>query len=65
MYPQGRMSHHFREMQEGDYLAVKGPKVHKFSPYICLNNPLASCYLSSFYYTLAGTWLVSWTVINW
>ncbi|KAB2065744.1 hypothetical protein ERO13_A09G105000v2 [Gossypium hirsutum] len=26
MYPQGRMSHHFREMQEGDYLAVKGPK---------------------------------------
>ncbi|KAK4404622.1 NADH--cytochrome reductase 1 [Sesamum angolense] len=27
MYPQGRMSHHFREMREGDYLAVKGPKV--------------------------------------
>ncbi|PIN08084.1 NADH-cytochrome b-5 reductase [Handroanthus impetiginosus] len=26
MYPQGRMSHHFREMREGDYLAVKGPK---------------------------------------
>lgn len=26
MYPQGRMSHHFREMCEGDYLAVKGPK---------------------------------------
>ncbi|XP_057767346.1 NADH--cytochrome b5 reductase 1-like [Salvia miltiorrhiza] len=26
MYPQGRMSHHFREMQEGDYLAIKGPK---------------------------------------
>lgn len=26
MYPQGRMSHHFRELQEGDYLAVKGPK---------------------------------------
>ncbi|KAJ4724597.1 NADH-cytochrome b5 reductase [Melia azedarach] len=26
MYPQGRMSHHFREMQEGDYLTVKGPK---------------------------------------
>ncbi|KAI3830293.1 hypothetical protein L1987_04431 [Smallanthus sonchifolius] len=26
MYPQGRMSHHFREMKEGDYLAVKGPK---------------------------------------
>lgn len=26
MYPQGRMSHHFREMQVGDYLAVKGPK---------------------------------------
>ncbi|CAN0839625.1 NADH--cytochrome b5 reductase 1 [Linum grandiflorum] len=25
MYPHGRMSHHFREMQEGDYLAVKGP----------------------------------------
>lgn len=21
------MSHHFREMREGDYLAVKGPKV--------------------------------------
>ncbi|CAK9322821.1 unnamed protein product [Citrullus colocynthis] len=26
MYPQGRMSHHFREMRIGDYLAVKGPK---------------------------------------
>ncbi|KAH9619315.1 hypothetical protein KSS87_004050 [Heliosperma pusillum] len=26
MYPQGRMSHHFREMCVGDYLAVKGPK---------------------------------------
>ncbi|PRQ32749.1 putative cytochrome-b5 reductase [Rosa chinensis] len=26
MYPQGRMSHHFRVMSEGDYLAVKGPK---------------------------------------
>ncbi|KAF6172359.1 hypothetical protein GIB67_031259 [Kingdonia uniflora] len=28
MYPQGRMSHHFREMRVGDYMAVKGPKVH-------------------------------------
>lgn len=27
MYPQGRMSHHFQMMREGDYLAVKGPKV--------------------------------------
>ncbi|XP_076909759.1 NADH--cytochrome b5 reductase 1-like isoform X1 [Bidens hawaiensis] len=26
MYPQGRMSHHFREMREGDYLSVRGPK---------------------------------------
>ncbi|XP_042003549.1 NADH--cytochrome b5 reductase 1-like [Salvia splendens] len=26
MYPQGRMSHHFREMKEGDFMAVKGPK---------------------------------------
>lgn len=26
MYPQGRMSHHFREMRVGGYLAVKGPK---------------------------------------
>ncbi|CAB4280600.1 unnamed protein product [Prunus armeniaca] len=26
MYPQGRMSHHFREMRVGDHLAVKGPK---------------------------------------
>ncbi|KAI6676692.1 hypothetical protein NL676_037488 [Syzygium grande] len=26
MYPQGKMSHHFREMREGDYLPVKGPK---------------------------------------
>ncbi|CAI0452290.1 unnamed protein product [Linum tenue] len=31
MYPQGRMSHHFRELQEGDYLAVKGPKVNDLS----------------------------------
>ncbi|CAN1262010.1 NADH--cytochrome b5 reductase 1 [Linum perenne] len=27
MYPQGRMSHHFREMRVGDALSVKGPKV--------------------------------------
>ncbi|KAD3068399.1 hypothetical protein R6Q59_017591 [Mikania micrantha] len=26
MYPQGRMSHHFREMREGDYMSVRGPK---------------------------------------
>uniref|UniRef100_A0A0D3G969 NADH-cytochrome b5 reductase n=1 Tax=Oryza barthii TaxID=65489 RepID=A0A0D3G969_9ORYZ len=26
MYPQGRMSHHFREMKVGDYLSVRGPK---------------------------------------
>lgn len=26
MYPKGRMSHHYREMREGDYLAVKGPQ---------------------------------------
>ncbi|KAF9675060.1 hypothetical protein SADUNF_Sadunf10G0192200 [Salix dunnii] len=26
MYPKGRMSHHFREMREGEYLAVKGPQ---------------------------------------
>ncbi|KAL3654531.1 hypothetical protein CASFOL_001516 [Castilleja foliolosa] len=26
MYPQGRMSHHFREMREGEFLTVKGPK---------------------------------------
>lgn len=26
MYPQGRMSYHFQELREGDYLAVKGPK---------------------------------------
>ncbi|KAB1223140.1 NADH--cytochrome b5 reductase 1 [Morella rubra] len=26
MYPQGRMSHHFREMRVGEKLAVKGPK---------------------------------------
>ncbi|KAL0008236.1 hypothetical protein SO802_009738 [Lithocarpus litseifolius] len=26
MYHKGRMSHHFREMREGDYLPVQGPK---------------------------------------
>ncbi|KAF2294826.1 hypothetical protein GH714_020724 [Hevea brasiliensis] len=26
MYPKGRMSHHFREMQEGEFLDVRGPK---------------------------------------
>ncbi|XP_027356826.1 NADH--cytochrome b5 reductase 1-like [Abrus precatorius] len=26
MYPNGKMSHHFRQMKEGDYLAVRGPK---------------------------------------
>ncbi|CAL5356794.1 unnamed protein product [Camellia sinensis] len=33
MYPQGRMSHHFREMCVGDYLAVKGPKDMKLLPH--------------------------------
>jgi hypothetical protein len=37
MYPQGRMSHHFREMREGDYLAVKGPKVKLFPFLGCLS----------------------------
>ncbi|XP_034929197.1 NADH--cytochrome b5 reductase 1-like isoform X3 [Populus alba] len=27
MYPEGKMSNHFREMREGDYLAVKGPQL--------------------------------------
>ncbi|XP_011046470.1 PREDICTED: NADH--cytochrome b5 reductase 1-like isoform X2 [Populus euphratica] len=27
MYPEGKMSQHFREMREGDYLAVKGPEI--------------------------------------
>ncbi|CAJ2657185.1 unnamed protein product [Trifolium pratense] len=27
MYPNGKMSHHFRQMKEGDNLAVKGPKL--------------------------------------
>ncbi|KAG6680527.1 hypothetical protein I3842_13G047000 [Carya illinoinensis] len=27
MYPKGKMSHHFRELKEGDYLSVKGPKL--------------------------------------
>ncbi|XP_071723303.1 NADH--cytochrome b5 reductase 1-like [Rutidosis leptorrhynchoides] len=26
MYPHGRMSHHFREMREGDFLPVRGPR---------------------------------------
>ncbi|KAH1083034.1 hypothetical protein J1N35_022795 [Gossypium stocksii] len=30
MYPQGRMSHHFKELRVGDYLAVKGHKVYSF-----------------------------------
>ncbi|KAJ6900935.1 NADH--cytochrome b5 reductase 1-like isoform X1 [Populus alba x Populus x berolinensis] len=29
MYPEGKMSNHFREMREGDYLAVKGPQTYK------------------------------------
>ncbi|KAL6966618.1 NADH-cytochrome b5 reductase [Sarracenia purpurea var. burkii] len=33
MYPQGRMSHHFREMREGDWLAVKGPKTSSRSTF--------------------------------
>ncbi|XP_059652858.1 NADH--cytochrome b5 reductase 1-like isoform X2 [Cornus florida] len=33
MYPMGRMSHHFRVMREGDYLAVKGPESRfKYNP---------------------------------
>ena len=39
MYPQGRMSHHFREMREGDYMAVKGPKVKLFPFFSCLSLP--------------------------
>ncbi|KAJ6892699.1 NADH--cytochrome b5 reductase 1-like [Populus alba x Populus x berolinensis] len=29
MYPEGKMSNYFREMREGDYLAVKGPQAFK------------------------------------
>jgi len=36
MYPQGRMSHHFREMKVGDYMSVKGPKVCLYSIITCL-----------------------------
>ncbi|XWS71351.1 hypothetical protein CRYUN_Cryun03dG0130900 [Craigia yunnanensis] len=41
MYPQGRMSHHFREMREGDYLAVKGPKISFFDAILhYVTNPI-------------------------
>ncbi|CAN1271870.1 NADH--cytochrome b5 reductase 1 [Linum perenne] len=46
MYPQGRMSHHFREMRVGDSLAVKGPKVRfRVSSNRCFNRSLrySSC----------------------
>jgi hypothetical protein len=46
MYPQGRMSHHFREMREGDYLAVKGPKVKLLPSEIdCLQFPSMRSFL--------------------
>ncbi|KAF0925428.1 hypothetical protein E2562_016651 [Oryza meyeriana var. granulata] len=33
MYPQGRMSHHFRKMKVAGYLSVRGPKGHfKYQP---------------------------------
>lgn len=44
MYPQGRMSHHFREMKEGDYMAVKGPKVHSLSNNDIFFNLHSSCF---------------------
>jgi len=28
MYPKGRMSHHFRQMKEGDFQPVLGPVVN-------------------------------------
>ncbi|CAN1139858.1 NADH--cytochrome b5 reductase 1 [Linum perenne] len=45
MYPHGRMSHHFRKMQEGDYLAVKGPTVTR----AILENPKDKTNLSLIY----------------
>jgi hypothetical protein len=43
MYPQGRMSHHFREMNVGDYLSVKGPKVCQFVLLLLHNFFLVLC----------------------
>jgi hypothetical protein len=43
MYPQGRMSHHFREMKVGGYLSVKGPKVCLYSAITCLQLLLVPC----------------------
>ncbi|CAN1246042.1 NADH--cytochrome b5 reductase 1 [Linum grandiflorum] len=50
MYPQGRMSHHFREMRVGDSLSVKGPKVHKFISIVQMmsQNSLFSKQVSNF-----------------
>ncbi|KAK9057803.1 hypothetical protein SSX86_022641 [Deinandra increscens subsp. villosa] len=46
MYPQGRMSHHFREMKEGDYLDVKGPKVRA----VTVSTVIFTCYQGRFKY---------------
>ncbi|KAI8009703.1 NADH--cytochrome b5 reductase 1 [Camellia lanceoleosa] len=51
MYPQGRMSYHFREMREGDYLIVKGPKAKrscvKLDIYRKFSNALAGIVIAS------------------
>ncbi|CAL5372797.1 unnamed protein product [Camellia sinensis] len=51
MYPQGRMSYHFREMREGDYLTVKGPKAKrscvKLDIYRKFSNALAGTVIAS------------------
>ncbi|XP_028053172.1 uncharacterized protein LOC114257590 [Camellia sinensis] len=51
MYPQGRMSYHFREMREDDYLTVKGPKAKrscvKLDIYRKFSNALARTVIAS------------------
>jgi hypothetical protein len=63
MYPQGRMSHHFREMRVGDYLSVKGPKVKFPYVYLSINHFWLHLFLFSFCFPfspyLEGHFLVS------
>jgi hypothetical protein len=56
MYPQGRMSHHFREMKVGDYMSVKGPKVYGIPVSHCILYVDSACSMSELTHFTCSIW---------
>lgn len=56
MYPQGRMSHHFRETKVGDYMSVKGPKVYGIPVSHCILYVDSACSMSELTHCACSIW---------